>query len=258
MANPSLLILAGDGIGPEVMTEVKKVIAWMGDKRGAALRCQRGPRRRRRLRRARHAPDRRDHGEGPVGRRGPARRRRRPEIRPARLLGEARARPAAPAQGDGPLRQPPPRPVLRRAGRFLLAEARGRRRPRHHDRARTDLGDLFRRAARHHQGRQRARRHQHPALHRIRDRPRGALGLRTGAQAWQQGLLDGEGQRDGIGRAVARRWCRKCTTPSTPMSSFPTCMPTPARCSSAAGPSSSTSSSPTTCSATCCRTPRRC
>ncbi len=34
MANPSLLILAGDGIGPEVMDEVKKIILWMGDKRG--------------------------------------------------------------------------------------------------------------------------------------------------------------------------------------------------------------------------------
>ena len=34
MANPSLLILAGDGIGPEVMAEVKKIISWMGDKRG--------------------------------------------------------------------------------------------------------------------------------------------------------------------------------------------------------------------------------
>ncbi len=34
MANPSLLILAGDGIGPEVMAEVKKVIAWMDAKRG--------------------------------------------------------------------------------------------------------------------------------------------------------------------------------------------------------------------------------
>ena len=33
MANPSLLILAGDGIGPEVMDEVKKVIAWFGDRR---------------------------------------------------------------------------------------------------------------------------------------------------------------------------------------------------------------------------------
>ena len=33
MANPSLLILAGDGIGPEVMAEVKKIIAWFGTKR---------------------------------------------------------------------------------------------------------------------------------------------------------------------------------------------------------------------------------
>lgn len=37
MANPSLLILAGDGIGPEVMGEVKKVIGWYGDKRGLAF-----------------------------------------------------------------------------------------------------------------------------------------------------------------------------------------------------------------------------
>ena len=34
MANPSLLILAGDGLGPEVMAEVKKIIGWMGAKRG--------------------------------------------------------------------------------------------------------------------------------------------------------------------------------------------------------------------------------
>jgi len=33
MRNPSLLILAGDGIGPEVMDEVKKIIGWFGDKR---------------------------------------------------------------------------------------------------------------------------------------------------------------------------------------------------------------------------------
>jgi 3-isopropylmalate dehydrogenase len=38
MANPSLLILAGDGIGPEVMAEVKKIIGWMGAKRGIAFR----------------------------------------------------------------------------------------------------------------------------------------------------------------------------------------------------------------------------
>ncbi len=33
MANPYLLILPGDGIGPEVMAEVERVIAWFGDKR---------------------------------------------------------------------------------------------------------------------------------------------------------------------------------------------------------------------------------
>ena len=34
MANPSILILAGDGIGPEVMAEVKKIIGWYDAKRG--------------------------------------------------------------------------------------------------------------------------------------------------------------------------------------------------------------------------------
>jgi len=33
MSNPSLLILAGDGIGPEVMAEVRRVIDWFGAKR---------------------------------------------------------------------------------------------------------------------------------------------------------------------------------------------------------------------------------
>ncbi|KUF10513.1 3-isopropylmalate dehydrogenase [Pseudoponticoccus marisrubri] len=37
MSNPSLLILPGDGIGPEVMTEVRKVIDWYGTKRDMAF-----------------------------------------------------------------------------------------------------------------------------------------------------------------------------------------------------------------------------
>jgi 3-isopropylmalate dehydrogenase len=37
MANPTLLILPGDGIGPEVMAEVRKVIGWYGEKRGLAF-----------------------------------------------------------------------------------------------------------------------------------------------------------------------------------------------------------------------------
>ena len=34
MSNPSLLILPGDGIGPEVMAEVRRIIDWYGAKRG--------------------------------------------------------------------------------------------------------------------------------------------------------------------------------------------------------------------------------
>lgn len=37
MSTPSLLILPGDGIGPEVMTEVRKVIDWFGSNRGMAF-----------------------------------------------------------------------------------------------------------------------------------------------------------------------------------------------------------------------------
>lgn len=37
MAKPSILILAGDGIGPEVMAEVKKIIGWFEAKRGIAF-----------------------------------------------------------------------------------------------------------------------------------------------------------------------------------------------------------------------------
>ncbi len=46
---------------------------------------------------------------------------------------EARARPAAPAQGDGPLRQPAPGDLLRCPGRGLDAETRGGLGPRYHD-----------------------------------------------------------------------------------------------------------------------------
>ncbi len=37
MSTPSLLILPGDGIGPEVMAEVRKVIGWFSEKRGLAF-----------------------------------------------------------------------------------------------------------------------------------------------------------------------------------------------------------------------------
>ena len=37
MSNPSILILPGDGIGPEVMAEVRKIIAWFGASRALAF-----------------------------------------------------------------------------------------------------------------------------------------------------------------------------------------------------------------------------
>jgi 3-isopropylmalate dehydrogenase len=37
MSTPSLLILAGDGIGPEVMAEVRRIIDWFGTARGIAF-----------------------------------------------------------------------------------------------------------------------------------------------------------------------------------------------------------------------------
>ena len=37
MPNPTLLILPGDGIGPEVMAEVRRIIDWYGDRRGLAF-----------------------------------------------------------------------------------------------------------------------------------------------------------------------------------------------------------------------------
>jgi 3-isopropylmalate dehydrogenase len=37
MANPTLLILPGDGIGPEVMEQVSRIIDWYGEKRGLAF-----------------------------------------------------------------------------------------------------------------------------------------------------------------------------------------------------------------------------
>jgi 3-isopropylmalate dehydrogenase len=39
-SNRTLLVLPGDGIGPEVMAEVRKIIAWMGDKRAVGFDIQ--------------------------------------------------------------------------------------------------------------------------------------------------------------------------------------------------------------------------
>ena len=66
-----------------------------------------------------------------------------PRVRCARLCSEAGTRAAAPAQGDGPLRQPASGAVLRRAGRLFVAEARGGGRSRHPDRRELTGGVYF-------------------------------------------------------------------------------------------------------------------
>ena len=60
-ANKKLLILPGDGIGPEVMREVRRVIDWMDRRRMVDVRHLGGPgrRRRRSTRAARRSPTRR-------------------------------------------------------------------------------------------------------------------------------------------------------------------------------------------------------
>ena len=40
--NRKILMLPGDGIGPEVMHEVKRMIDWMRDYRGTAFEVQEG------------------------------------------------------------------------------------------------------------------------------------------------------------------------------------------------------------------------
>ena len=42
MATHKLLLLAGDGIGPEVMAEVKHIIAWLNKEKLASFECEEG------------------------------------------------------------------------------------------------------------------------------------------------------------------------------------------------------------------------
>ena len=95
-------------------------------------------RRRRRDRQAWRAAVRCHHEDGARGRRRAVRLGRRTEVGQCRVRQEARARAAAPAQGDGSLRQPAPGQGVRRADRCQLAQARDRQGPRHHDHPRAD------------------------------------------------------------------------------------------------------------------------
>ena len=199
MTNPSLLILPGDGIGPEVMTEVRKVIDWFAAEKGLAFEVE----------------------EDLVG--GAAydvhgkpladETMEKAQAADAVLLGAV----GGPKYDVLDFSVKPERGLLRlRKEMDLFANLR----PAVCFDALADFSSLkkdviggldimirrlLRRAARRLQGRQRAGGHQHPALHRGRDRPRRPLGLRAGARAQQPRLFHGEGQRDGERHPVARR-----------------------------------------------------
>ena len=80
MASRNLLLLPGDGIGPEAMAEVKKLIAAMNDELERRLRDRRRAGRRLRLRCAWAGDFRSRHGQGAGRRRRAVRRGRRAEM----------------------------------------------------------------------------------------------------------------------------------------------------------------------------------
>ena len=183
---PRIVLLPGDGIGPEIMEAAKQLLAAVGDFEtdeqlvgGASIDAHGSSAHRRGARRL------------PRRRRGAARRGRRPEVgqhRPGRAA--ARAGPAGPAQGARPVREHPARPPEPGAARRQPAEARAHRGHRPDRRARAHRRDLLRRP-------RPGRRHRprHLRLQRRRDRAHRARGIPDGAAQGHE-RRQGEHPRD--------------------------------------------------------------
>ena len=216
MATYKLLLLPGDGIGPEVMGEVKKLIGWMnghgmgtfeteeGLVGGSCYDAHKVSITEETMAKA-HAADAVIFGSvgGPKWDSVPY--DVRPEAGLLRLRKDlalyANLRPAVDLSG---------------AGRRVRAQARARRRPRHHHPARTHRRRLFRRAEDHHRSRQRPEaRGRYAGLRHLRDRAHRPRRLRAGAQAPQQGHVDGEAQRDEDRRSVERGHHGRCISASS-------------------------------------------
>ena len=181
-----IALLPGDGVGPEVVGAARRVLEAVGRALrpplpasarrligGCAMDATGSP-----LPRRVAAPGPRVPGRAAGG-------RGRAQVERPAGAGAARAGAAGAAQGAGPLRQPAPGVGLGRAGRRLHPAARGgaRRGPGHRPRA--DRRPVLRQAAgaANHGGRPRGR--GHAGLHRGRDQPGGAGGLRAGRAARQ-------------------------------------------------------------------------
>ena len=168
MATQKLLLLPGDGIGPEVMAEVKRLIDWLNTQGLAHFETE----------------------QGLVG--GSAYDAHKVSITEA-TMAKAQAADAVifgavggPKWDSVPYEARPeagllrlrkdlalfanlrPADLLSGAGGCVQPEARGGRRPRHHDRARTHRRGLFRRTQNHHRPRQRPEaRRRYPGLRHL-------------------------------------------------------------------------------------------
>ena len=204
-ANKKLLILPGDGIGPEVMRQVRRVLDWLDRRRNVTFDDRGRAGRRRRHRRARRARSATRRWPTRERRRGAVRRGRRPEVgqlgfdkRPERgLCGCARSWACSPTCGrrlvfDALVDASTLKPEVVRGldimivreltGGIYFGEPRG-------------IEDTARR---------RAPRLRHPGLHHERDPAHRPRRLRAGAQAQNKLLLGRQGQRDGVRPALAR------------------------------------------------------
>src|SRR5262245_55883136 len=155
MPTYKLLLLPGDGIGPEVMAEVKKLVKWL-DARGSArfetdedlvggccYDTHKVAIRDETMAKA-HAADAMIFGA--VRRRRDCSGGGRSEMGQGGLRRAARGRAAAAAQGARAVCQHPPGDLLSRARQLLEPQARGGGRARYHHPARAHRRRLFRRA----------------------------------------------------------------------------------------------------------------
>ena len=181
-----LLVLAGDGIGPEVMAPRYRVMelvrpnaAWFAIEADEALVGGAA------YRRGRRAPIRRDHGDRPGRRCRAVRRGRRAQMGRAAVRSSGRARACcgcARIWSSSPICAPPCASTPLMDASTLKPEVIAR--PRYPDRARTDGRRLFRRAARNRDpARRPAPRRRYPGLHHREIEPHRPRRLRTGAQA---------------------------------------------------------------------------
>src|SRR3979411_1684020 len=202
MATHKLLLLPGDGIGPEVMAEVTRLIDWLNGEGITHFETEQGL-----VGGAAYDASKRSITDAPMAKADaadavifgavggptwdsvpydarpeagllrlrkelgpfadlrPAGEHPRPPDGPAPNTRGGGGRPIAAGKGPRPVRELTAGGVLSRARRCIEPEARGGRRPRHHDRARAHRWGVFRRTQNHHRSRQRPEaRHRYASL----------------------------------------------------------------------------------------------